>query len=121
MNGALLVAAGGAVGALARYGMGLFGLRVFGPDFPWGTFGVNLIGGFAIGVVVTLYGDRRELTLLLATGVLGGFTTFSSYSLEVVRMLERGALVTATLYAGGSVVLACAAVYLGMALARSAG
>jgi CrcB protein len=120
MNAALLVAGGGALGALARYGMGLLGLRLFGPDFPWGTFAVNVIGGVAMGVVFTFFGDRRDMTLLLATGVLGGFTTFSSFSLEVVRMLERGSFATAALYAGGSVVLACAGVYLGMLAARTA-
>jgi len=118
MNGAILVAGGGALGALARYAVGLMGLRLFGAAFPYGTLAVNAIGGLAMGAVFILIGDRKELMLLLATGVLGGFTTFSSYSLEVVRMFERGDLVTAVSYALGSVIIACAGVYLGMSVAR---
>ena len=118
MNGAMLVAGGGALGALARYGVGLLGLRLFGADFPYGTLAVNAVGGVAMGFVFILVGDRKELMLLLATGVLGGFTTFSSYSLEVVRMFERGDLATALGYALGSVLVACVGVYLGMSVAR---
>ena len=119
MNGVLLVAAGGALGAVARYGMGLLGVRLFGADFPWGTLAVNVIGGVAMGAVFALWGDKRALTLLLATGVLGGFTTFSSYALEVVRMMQRGAIPIAIAYALGSVALACLGIVLGMALGTS--
>ncbi len=120
MQGFLLVGLGGAVGAMARYGVGLIALRLMGPNFPWGTLTVNIIGGLAMGAVFALHADKRDLTLLLATGVLGGFTTFSAFSLETVRMMERGATMTAIAYVIASVVLSCAAVMAGMALAKSA-
>jgi CrcB protein len=120
MQGVLLVGLGGALGAIARYGIGLLALRLFGAGFPWGTLVVNVIGGLAMGVVFTLYHDKRDLSLLLATGVLGGFTTFSAFSLETVRMMERGAFVTAISYVIASVVLSCAALMIGVALTRSA-
>lgn len=118
MQGWLLVALGGAVGASARYGVGLAATRLFGPGFPWGTLTVNVIGGFAMGLLVGAFGHDRAKLLLLGTGVLGGFTTFSAFSLETALMIERGAVATAALYAAGSVLACVAALAAGLALGR---
>lgn len=119
MQGWLLVALGGAVGASARYGVGLAATRLFGPGFPWGTLTVNVLGGLAMGLLVGAFGhDRAKLLLLLGTGVLGGFTTFSAFSLETALMIERGAVATAGLYAAGSVLACVGALAAGLALGR---
>lgn len=117
-----LVALGGAVGAVLRHLTGLAALRLFGPGFPWGTLTVNIIGGFAMGLLaatVARLGPPGEAwRLLLGTGVLGGFTTFSAFSLETALMIERGAVATAGAYAIGSVALAVGALCVGLAVAR---
>jgi CrcB protein len=116
----LLVGLGGAVGAMLRHGVGLISLRALGPAFPWGTFAVNILGGLAMGLLVGILaarGGSETARLLLGVGVLGGFTTFSAFSLELVNMLERGATGTAILYAGGSVTAAVVALFLGKAIA----
>lgn len=117
-----LVALGGAVGAVLRHLTGLAALRLLGPGFPWGTLAVNILGGFAMGVLaatVARLGPPGEMwRLLLGTGVLGGFTTFSAFSLETALMIERGALATAGVYAIGSVALAVGALCVGLAVAR---
>lgn len=118
MQGLVLVALGGAVGASARYGVGLAAARLFGPGFPWGTLAVNVLGGLAMGVLVGAFGHDRAKILLLGAGVLGGFTTFSAFSLETALMIERGAIATASLYAAGSVVASVGALALGLALGR---
>jgi fluoride exporter len=118
----LLVALGGAAGAAARYGVGL----ALGPPWglpwgalPWATLMVNIVGGFAMGALIGgAWGGDKSLTLLLGTGFLGGFTTFSAFSAETVAMIEAGGFLLACLYAAMSVglcVLACAS---GLALAR---
>ena len=87
----LLVMAGGAIGAGLRYQLGRLALRLAGPDWPWGTFAANVLGGLAMGVLVGMLAriDAAEgVRLLLGVGLLGGFTTFSSFSLEVVTMIE---------------------------------
>lgn len=123
MNALLLVAAGGAAGAVARYLIGLQTLRLFGTAWPYGTLSVNVIGGLLMGVLaagLTLRGgaDQEKLRLLMGVGVLGGFTTFSAYSLEVIQMIERRAWMQAAIYSLGSVVLSVAALFIGMWLAR---
>jgi len=121
MQPIFLVAAGGAIGAAARYGVGTAALRLFGPGFPWGTLAVNLVGGFAMGVLAgTIPADARgsSLRLLLAVGVLGGFTTFSAFSLEVVLMLERGEIGPALLYVAASVIGAVLLLWAGLNVAR---
>lgn len=107
------------MGSMARYGVGLLALRWFGAGFPWGTLAVNAIGGLAMGALFAFHGDRRDVMALLGVGVLGGFTTFSSFSLEVVRMLEQGAAAVALIYVLVSVLFALGGVFAGMALARS--
>jgi len=123
MNRLFLVALGGAVGSVARYALGGQTLRWFGPGWPYGTFAANLIGGCLIGLLAGYLAhrggaDQERLRLLLQVGVLGGFTTFSAYSLETALMLERKAYGAAAGYAVGSVVLAVLAVFAGLILAR---
>jgi fluoride exporter len=119
----LLVALGGALGSAARYLVTVAATRLLGPAFPWGTVFVNLLGSFLMGVLVELiarrFGASAELQLFLATGVLGGFTTFSSFSLDAAVLAERGDLGLAFAYVAGSVLLGLAALFAGLALARS--
>lgn len=114
----LLVALGGAFGSAARYGVGIAAARLFGLGFPWGTLIVNVLGGLAIGALAARFGpDQENLRLLLGVGVLGGFTTFSTFSLEMVRLMEHQPG-QAALYAGASLVLSVGACWLGLALGR---
>ncbi len=119
----LLVALGGATGSVLRYVVGHWSLRVFGPAFPWGTLVVNIAGSFAIGLVAELIARRFnapvEMRLLLLTGFLGGFTTFSAFSLDALVLFERGAAITAAVYVAASIGLSLAAVVGGLALGRS--
>jgi len=122
----LLVAAGGGLGAAARYGLGLLAGRM-APNaaWPWGTFGANVLGGLAMGLLVGWLAFRagaqqETIRLFAAVGVLGGFTTFSSYSLEAVLMIERRQLGLAAAYVAGSVVLATTALFVGLMIARRA-
>jgi len=119
----LLVGAGGAFGAICRYLLGVQAGRTLGTEWPFGTFAANVIGGLLMGLligVLALRGgaDQERWRLLLAVGVLGGFTTFSSYSLELVRMLETRAYGQAVVYGVGSVVLSVAALFAGLILMR---
>lgn len=116
----LQVALGGALGAMARYLVGLGALRAFGPGFPYGTFAINVLGSGAIGVLAVLLAEREggRLAPFLITGVLGGFTTFSAFSLESVLLLQRGAVAAAGLYILGSVALSLAGTAAGIALAK---
>ena len=123
MNSLLAVAAGGAVGASARYLFNLQALRLLGPNFPWGTFGVNIIGsllmGLLAGALALKYDLSPEMRSFLATAVLGGFTTFSAFSLDAANMIERGDMGLAGLYMAGSVAGAVGALFLGLWLARA--
>lgn len=115
------VALGGALGASARYLTGIAALRLMGPGFPWGTLTVNILGSFVMGLlVVTLahLGGNR-LAPFLMTGILGGFTTFSTFSLDTLTLWQRGDILAATAYVGGSLVLSLTAIVAGVALARS--
>lgn len=120
----LLVAAGGAVGASLRHLTGLAALRLAGPAFPWGTVIVNVLGCFVMGAFVELlarrYGASNELRLFVATGLLGGFTTFSAFSLDFAVLFERGTFVPALLYAALSVLGSLAALFVGLAAVRAA-
>ena len=122
----LLVFFGGAFGSVARYGLGL-GTRALWPDSAWpmGTFTANIIGGLLMGVLMALLlgplkglFDTERARLLLGVGVLGGFTTFSSFSLETVQLLERRAYGLAASYVTLSVILSIAAVMAGLFLIR---
>ncbi|SFE31094.1 fluoride efflux transporter CrcB [Roseivivax sediminis] len=117
----LQVAAGGAMGAVARYLTGAAAMRALGPGFPWGTVIVNVAGSFAMGVLVVAlghFGANRAAPLLM-TGLLGGFTTFSAFSLDAVTLYERGAAGAAAAYVAGSVALSLAALAAGLLCARS--
>jgi CrcB protein len=119
----LFVMAGGALGSAARFLVGRATLRGFGPDFPYGTLTVNLVGGFAMGVLVALlarHSASENWRLLLGVGVLGGFTTFSAFSLDVVTMIERGSLGVALGYALVSVIGSVIALFAGLTLVRVA-
>lgn len=119
----LLVAFGGAAGSVARFLVGQWSLRQFGPAFPWGTLVVNVAGSLAIGFLVELVARRlnasAEMRLFLVTGFLGGFTTFSAFSLDALALFERGATGTAMAYVAASVLVSLAAVAGGLALGRS--
>ena len=119
MMNLLLVAFGGAVGAMARYGVGLGVARLFGLAFPWGTLAVNVVGGLAMGLLAARTGpDQEALRLALGVGVLGGFTTFSAFSLEVGLLMQRGQMLSAAGYVLASVLGAVGAMFLGMYLVR---
>ncbi|MEM8636343.1 MAG: fluoride efflux transporter CrcB [Pseudomonadota bacterium] len=122
MNGFLLVGLGGAIGASLRHGVGLAAVRLM-PGWPLGTFAVNIVGSLLMGLLVGWLalradGTGQNLRLFLATGVLGGFTTFSAFSLEIANMMRSDAIAKASMYAGLSVVLGVAALFLGLWLAR---
>lgn len=118
----LFVALGGAIGASCRYLFGLLALRIVGyTEFPFTTLSVNVIGSFLMGICVVLLspkGDNFTLSPFLMTGVLGGFTTFSAFSLDVVVLIDRGQLASAALYASLSVALSVAALMLGILIGR---
>ncbi|HEX6375888.1 MAG TPA: fluoride efflux transporter CrcB [Allosphingosinicella sp.] len=124
MRNLLLVMIGGAAGAGLRFEFGRLALRQLGPGFPWGTLGVNLIGGLLMGLVAgSMMAEGaidRPLWLLLAVGLLGGFTTFSAFSFDVFVMLERGRVTTAILYVAGSVLGSLLLFALGWWAARAA-
>jgi CrcB protein len=119
----ILVAIGGAIGASARHLVNGLALRFVGPNFPWGTMAINIAGSFAMGVFIEVLARRfnasSELRLFVATGVLGGFTTFSAFSLDFAMLWERGAMAPAFGYALASVALSIVALFLGLWLARS--
>ena len=119
----LLVAAGGALGSGLRHLTNVAALRLFGPGFPWGTLTVNVAGCLVMGLFVELlarrFGGSAELRLFVATGILGGYTTFSAFSLDFAVLYGRGAFAQAFLYVAGSVVVSIAALFLGMWLAKS--
>ena len=121
----LAVAAGGAVGAIGRYGVGVWMARWLGTGFPWGTLTVNVIGSLLMGLAVQIFIHKTqfsgEFSVFLTIGVFGGFTTFSAFSLDAVLMLQRGQISMATLYMFGSVFLSLIALVIGMYLARLLG
>ena len=118
----VLVMIGGAFGSAGRYLVGRATLGWFGPGYPWGTLAANLIGGLLMGVLagaLARIGGHEQGRLLLGVGVLGGFTTFSSFSLETVNMIERGDLGIAAGYVLLSVAGAIVALFAGLYLMRS--
>ena len=119
----LLVALGGGLGAALRHLANMGALRLFGPNFPWGTMGINIAGSLAMGLFVEIlarrYGGSNELRLFVATGILGGFTTFSAFSLDFAVLMQRGALGSALFYALTSVILSILALFAGFWLVRT--
>lgn len=123
MPSLLLVMLGGAVGAGARHLFGRFMLAALGPGFPWGTLGVNLIGGLLMGLLaggLARTGGSEAWRLLLGVGVIGGFTTFSAFSLDTVTMIERGDAGVGLAYVAVSVIGSVAALYAGLSIVRAA-
>lgn len=123
MPNLLLIMLGGAIGAGLRYHVSSVALRQLGPDFPWGTWIINLLGSLLMGVlagIVLRHGPADEpLLLFLGVGVLGGFTTFSGFSLEMVQMLQRGDFMLAGAYAVSSVAGCVMLLILGLWLVRA--
>ena len=117
----LQVAAGGAIGAVLRFVVNVGAGRMFGPGLPMGTVIVNVLGSFAMGVLVILLARKggNHLAPFLMTGVLGGFTTFSAFSLDALTLWERGQGMAAAIYVLGSVLLSLAGIVAGLTLARS--
>jgi CrcB protein len=121
----LFVALGGALGSVARYGVNVATARAFGFGFPWGTLTVNVVGGLVMGLLAAVFALKAEappeVKLFLMTGVLGGFTTFSAFSLDAVVLWERGQPGIAAAYVAASVALSIGALFAGLALGRALG
>ena len=120
----LLVFLGGGIGAAARHGVNRIAMAWLGPAFPWGTLAVNVIGSLAMGLLIATFasvpgGVSNNLRLFLATGVLGGFTTFSAFSLDALTLWERGQALPALGYIAASLILSLAAIAAGLLLGRS--
>jgi CrcB protein len=118
----LLVVVGGGIGAGIRHLTNMGALRLVGPNYPWGTMAINIVGSFAMGLFIATMarrGGTNEVRLFVATGILGGFTTFSAFSLDFATLWERGATLPAFGYALASVIGAIIALFLGLWLARS--
>ncbi len=122
LNLYLAVAAGGAAGSVARYFFAGQAVRLLGAGFPWGTLGVNIIGSLAMGLVSGLFSARTslplEFQLFLGVGLLGGFTTFSAFSLDVIALYERGQFALAAAYSVASFGLSVGALMLGLTIMR---
>ena len=121
--GYYVVFIGGGLGAALRHAVNRVSLAYFGPAFPYGTLFVNIAGGLLMGVLAELFlvkgGGSQAFRLFLTTGFLGGFTTFSAFSLDAALMWQRSDYATLGAYVLSSVLLSIAALFLGMAAARS--
>jgi CrcB protein len=122
-----LIFLGGGIGAALRHGVNVISAEWLGVDFPWGTLIVNVIGSLLIGALAAWFAFRGDavsmqpLRLFLATGILGGFTTFSAFSLDFALLFERGEIVSALAYVLASVLLSLGAIFAGIYLVRSVG
>jgi CrcB protein len=120
--GFLIVFFGGGLGAALRHGVNLAAARLFGTHFPYGTILINVAGSLAMGLIAEYFalkaGLPQRTRLFLTTGILGGFTTFSAFSLEAALLYERGQHLGAAIYVIASVVLAIGALFAGMAIVR---
>lgn len=118
----LAVAVGGAVGSVARYLMAISAARAFGTSFPWGTLIINVTGSALIGAFVSLFAIRWNLPeaarVFLTVGICGGYTTFSTFSLDAFYLMERGAWAASLAYMLASVVLSIGALGVAFRLAR---
>lgn len=125
MSSILLVFLGGGVGAALRHGVNVLAAQLFGVTFPWGTLFVNVVGSFLIGALAAYLAFRGDaiwtqpVRLFLVTGILGGFTTFSAFSLDFALLFERGEVGQGVAYVLASVGLSIAAIFLGLFVVRS--
>ena len=123
MMGYVVVFIGAGVGGAIRHAMNIWVARFMGTHFPWQTFAINITGSLVMGLVAGWFaqkgGATGHLRLFLATGILGGYTTFSAYSLDAVLLWERHEHMLASLYIGGSVVLAIGGLILGLWIMRT--
>lgn len=121
--GFILVFVGSGIGGMARHGVGLLALRWLGPGFPFGTLCINIVGSLAMGLIAEYWVLRSGLPqparLFLTTGIMGGFTTFSAFSLETGLLWERGQPLLAAVYVTASVVLSIGALFGGLWLVRA--
>ena len=121
----VIVFLGAGIGGALRHGVNVAAARLFGYGFPFGTLIVNVAGSFAMGVLAGYFlarpGIPQDMRLFLTTGVLGGFTTFSAFSLDAALLIERNAYALAAAYVAGSVAASVLALFVGLALFRSAG
>ncbi len=124
MGAWIAVAVGGAIGSMGRFWLAGAMAALTGPRFPWGTLLINVVGSFVIGLVAGLtltparVGMHPDLRIFLMTGICGGFTTFSAFSLQTLELMQAGDVVPAMGYAIGSVVLCVIATYAAWALGR---
>jgi CrcB protein len=121
--GYAIVFLGGGIGAALRHGINLGAARWFGIGFPFGTLIINVTGSLIMGLVAGYFAFKGDASqhwrLFLTTGILGGYTTFSAFSLDAALLYERGEVSLAAVYVLGSVVLSIAALFAGLAIARS--
>lgn len=117
-----VIAGGGAIGAVMRYGFHVVSEKALGPEFPWGTLIINVLGSFVIGLLAALFMHfdqvSQEWRLFLMTGVIGGFTTFSTFSLDFAVLWQRGEFMAAAFYVGASVCVSIAALFAAMIITR---
>lgn len=117
------IAAGGAIGAVLRHSVNVFTFKAFGEGFPWGTLTVNIAGSFAMGILIAVFTHfwqpPQEMRAFLITGLLGAFTTFSAFSLDVATLWERNALLPMAGYITSSTALSIGALFFAMFLVRS--
>lgn len=125
MDGKIIMAigVGGGIGAILRYVVGVVFMQRFGPGFPWGTAFINVSGSFLIGVIAQLaltrsFGVTPAVRIFAATGLVGGYTTFSTFSLDSILLVGDGAKLLAAVYVLGSVAAGLIAAYAGQAVAR---
>lgn len=118
----IFVAMGGALGACCRYGVGVAATHLGSGQFPWGTFAVNVAGSFVLGVLAAAmtftWSPSPEFRAFLVVGVLGGFTTFSAFSLDVALLIERDRLGIAAAYLVGTVAISIAGLFAGLKITR---
>jgi fluoride exporter len=124
MQGFVLVFLGAGIGGAMRHGVNIAAARVLGTGFPWGTLAVNVVGGFAMGVLAGWLALKagetwaQSVRLFVATGILGGFTTFSAFSLDAVLLWERGQTAAVVAYVLASVALSVVALVAGLWIVR---
>jgi CrcB protein len=120
--GFLVVFLGSGVGGMLRHGVGIVALRLMGPTFPWGTLAINVVGSALMGVMIGLFAaksiENAELRLFVTTGLIGGFTTWSTFSLDAVTLWERGEIGAAISYVLASLVLSVVVLAIALVITR---